>query len=176
MGVMDWIRGRRPDRCAQAGRMMASNERARIEASLVELQALYPALDVNRLKFRLWVTATAPYPFVAENSQCDDEHLDRFFSAFWPRIRKELQDDFPGQDDIQVRFDSAVEELVSCFRDDHRSLSPEKAVGATGKRVAAFLEIPDGATLASVWAAMGIEYGYRMVAVAELLNKLPTIK
>jgi hypothetical protein len=162
------------DQCVLLGNAIALRERDAVDTKVTELRVSHPTMDQRRLRLRVWAVETSVFPFAAESSRSEPQRVDRFFRGFWPRIVAEVRADFPDEGDIHAKLDLAVEELVTAFRSDHRELSPEAATMAAGKRIASFLEIPDGTRLASVWPRMAIEYGHKMVAAAKLLSQLPS--
>jgi len=98
-----------------------------------------------------------------ENSTADPSRLDRFFTAFWSDISRQLQSELPGWD-FRPQFDAGLDHLAAEIDSDRELLAPEKASMAMGNRITAFLELSEGGSL---------EYGYKLATSTKLLNQLP---
>lgn len=119
-------------------------------------------MSANELRLRLWVVESVLVLLAADDSTADPSRVDRFLSAFWSDISKEVQSDLAGRD--FSTFDAGLDHLAEEIDSDRKRLTPEKAQLALGNRISAFLELPPEESL---------EYGYKIATSTKLLNQLP---
>lgn len=137
--------------------------RPEVEEKVAELTTKFPDLKAGDLRLRLWVVESTLVLLAGESSTTETARLERFFEAFWSDIAKELESDFPGEDKREA-FDVGMDRLTAEIESDREKLPHEEAFMAMGKRIAAFLAVPEGEPLG---------YGYKLTTASKLLQHLP---
>jgi hypothetical protein len=137
--------------------------RADVEEKVAELTHKVRGVDSRQLRLRLWVVESTIVLLAGESSRAETVRLEQFFDAFWSDIAKELENDFPGEDKREA-FDLGMDRLTAEIESDRQQLPHEEAAMALGKRIAAFLEVPESEPLG---------YGYKLSTASKLLDHLP---
>ena len=141
---------------------VVSTLRPEVDKKVNDLTEKLPDLSAEEIRLRLWIVESIVVLLAGEDSTADPSRLERFFSAFWADISKQLHSDLPGQD--FNKFDAGLADLAAEIDSDRQELPPEKASMALGNRITAFLQLPEEVSL---------EYGYKLATSTKLLNQLP---
>ena len=142
---------------------VVSTLRPEVDKKVGDLTRKFPTLSANELRLRLWIVESIVVLLAADDSTADPSRVERFLSAFWSEVSKEVQSELPDRD-VSKEFDAGLDNLVTEIDSDRKRLTPEKASAALGNRITAFLEVPEDESL---------EYGYKLATSTKLLNHLP---
>ena len=151
------------DQCAFLASRVVGTIRPDVEQKAADLSAKFPGLKAAELRLRLWVVETTLVLLAGESSTADTARLERFFGAFWADVSMHLLSDFPDHD-VREEFDAGMDRLTAEIASDREKLPHEDASRAMGKRIATFLEVPEGEPLG---------YGYKLITASKLLDHLP---
>ena len=151
------------DQCAFLANRLVTTIRPEVEQKAADLTAKFPGLKAGELRLRLWVVESTLVLLAGESSAADTARLERFFGAFWSDVSTQLMSDFPDHD-VRPEFDAGMDRLTAEIASDREKLPHEDASMAMGKRIATFLEVPEGEPLG---------YGYKLMTASKLLAHLP---
>jgi hypothetical protein len=151
------------DQAAFLADRLVTTIRPEVEQKAADLTSKFPGLKAGEMRLRLWVVETTLVLLAGESSTAETARLERFFDAFWSEVSTQLLSDFPDHD-VREEFDAGMDRLTAEIAADRETLPHEEASAAMGKRIAAFLGVPEGEPLG---------YGYKLATASKLLEHLP---
>jgi hypothetical protein len=155
---------------------MGWRQRKDVQSELRFLTRLYGAKRTPRLVYAAWALESAIFPAVAPSRPVTHELLDKFFAGYWHAVGRELKAELAEEPVLLESFEEDVEILVSLIQQDVLGIEPSRLGPAAGKLASqwyheAGLELD--VRNASVWAGLGLNLGYRILAAVQLLDGVP---
>ena len=188
MNAIHWLRWRlrvphfSDDLVVRLGQGIAWRETPVLHKTAASVKTLgLPVTDPNT-RYRLWLTEFAAWELARRSRTVSPALLERFFDGFWGVAAREMTVDLRGgvvSDAAKLRGDltALVDKLETpATPEELRRLSQTLGAGAESwersKVLSGFLRQAAAAREASELTLLGLYFGYKLVACAELLDSV----
>lgn len=186
MNPIRWLRWRlrvprvSDDRVVQLGQLVAWKETPSLHKWAAELEAVGMSVGDPLSRYRLWLAELAAWEMARRSRTVSPDVLDRFFGSFWGVVAQEMAADLLGRivlDSTKLREDlnALVQELEKpAMSAEWHHLSATLGEGAVSwaqaNVLSGFLRRDAPAQEASELTMLGLHFGYKLVACADLLD------